>query len=224
MSGPRPIGLKVRYFEDAERSLNTLTLVGIVLATLVLVCAMSSILSLIVYEIPIGSEFKSWHSYWAVIPAVMAPLLIMAMATAMFRNMKMGAHIFGFYYSLFHLAVLLAIFVVTMVDIFPCESADWWCYSTVTGKVSWRYWWYAASAWGQTLFLGLWLLVYYFLHKYAMELLDKARSSSTLESRKFGGKPAQVGYEALVATKVHKADHICAMDFFGGLGVAKQLD
>jgi len=227
----KQFGLQLRYFEDAERSINTLTYIGIAVASLVLICGMSSIASLIVYEIPVGSEYTTWHSYWAVFPAVLLPLLVMAMATAMFRNMKMGAHIFGFYFAIFYLAVLLAHVVVTMVDIFPCESADWWCYNPVTGKVSWRYWWYAASVWGQTLFLAIWLVVYFFLHKYSMEIIDRARSSSSepLASGKYAStaKPRStqtLTYETALAKKINETSHICAMDFIGGFGLQKHVD
>jgi hypothetical protein len=158
------VKLGKEMFRSLHTSIHTKVIVCIILIALQVLGATSSIASLITYPVPAGSEYTSWHSYWALIPAVFTPLLILAMALATMRNIKTGAHYFGFYWCIFHLAVFLTIFVVTMVDIFSCDSADWWCFDGVTGNVSWRYWWYAASSWFQTLTLAIWLIVYALLH------------------------------------------------------------
>lgn len=166
------------------RSVRVLVIVLMILTGLAVLGGMSSIASLLVYDIPWGTEYQNAHSYWALIPAVFSPLLVFAMAVGLFRNVKLGSYWFGFIYCLIHEAILITIFIVTMVDIFTCDAPDWWCYDSVTMAVSWRYWWYAASAWFQLLILTIWIPLFWLMHR---NLTKALRSKSSVKSSSISG-------------------------------------
>jgi hypothetical protein len=174
---PRDIKVGAIRIGSTMKTIRTLVMVGTILLLLFAIASMSSIAVLVVYDIPFGTEYQNWHSYWAAGAAVFTPFVMLAVAIGFYRNVKMGAHWFAIVFAVFYEAILLTLVGVTIYDMVTCSSADWWCYNTITTNITWRYWWYAASIWGQTLFFSFLLLIYIFLHKAVTRVFSMAAKS-----------------------------------------------
>ena len=168
-SEPMMEGAKQKTIQEA-RSARTMLIVLMVTAAIYALAVMSSIANLLVYDIPYGTEFKNAHSYWAVLAPLLGVLTVFVASTGMYRNLSTIARMVAFVWVVIMDVGLLALFVVTMIDIFTCDGPDWWCFDSATGAVSWRYWWYAASLWLQLLALSIWTIVFYLFGRSVMKI------------------------------------------------------
>lgn len=185
------------------------TIHGLLVGAMIVACiyilgGMSSTAALIVYDIPFGTEFTNAHSYWALGPAIFTALTAFIMAMGMFRDTRNIAYLVSLVWTIIMAVALLGIFVVTMVDIFTCDGPDWWCFDPAIGAVSWRYWWYAASAWLQLVAIVIWIVLFYLIHRSATKI-DRTHPGSMPYSYVTGlGGKSVFGYAVPMSSPYEK--------------------